>query len=148
MAAAVWVTPSQLFTNQAAVPAALVATIRPPSHGITFARSIDALTGGTIALLPAALVHPAAPLRLIREAAQPVLEELAAVLDDVAGALRRRDRDLAEAALARARGVDELEGRLASAVSESRETIRYSPPRRGARSGVEVYAEAAAQIDL
>jgi uncharacterized membrane protein YgaE (UPF0421/DUF939 family) len=148
MGAALLVTPSQLFVNQAAVSAALVATIQPPSQGITFARSIDALTGGAIALLTAALVLPADPLRLIREAAQPLLEELAAVLDDVAEALRRRDRDRAEAALARARGVDELEGRLAGAVSESRETIRYSPPRRSARSGVEVYAEAAAQIDL
>jgi uncharacterized membrane protein YgaE (UPF0421/DUF939 family) len=148
MGAAILVTPSQLFINQAAVSAALVATIQPPTQGITFARSIDALTGGTIALLTAALVLPADPVRLIREAAQPVLEELAAVIDDVANALRRRDRDAAEAALARARGVDELEGRLAGAVSESRETIRYSPPRRRARSAVAVYADAAAQIDL
>jgi uncharacterized membrane protein YgaE (UPF0421/DUF939 family) len=148
MGTALLFTPSQLFINQAAVSAALVATIQPPTHGITFARSIDALTGGTIALLTAALLLPADPLRLIREAAQPVLEELAAVIEDVAGALRRRDRDLAEAALTRARGVDELEGRLAGAVNESRETIRYSPPRRGARTAVAVYAEAAAQIDL
>jgi uncharacterized membrane protein YgaE (UPF0421/DUF939 family) len=148
MGLALLFTPSQLFINQAAVSAALVATIQPPTHGVNFARSIDALTGGTVALLTAALVLPADPLRLIREAAQPVLEELAAVIEDVAAALRRRDRDLADAALERARGVDELEGRLAGAVSESRETIRYSPPRRRARSAVAVYAEAAAQIDL
>jgi uncharacterized membrane protein YgaE (UPF0421/DUF939 family) len=148
MGIALLFTPSQLFINQAAVSAALVATIQPPTHGITFARSIDALTGGTIALLTAALVLPADPLRLIREAARPVLEELAAVIDDVAAALRHRDREAADAALERARGVDELEGRLAGAVSESRETIRYSPPRRRARSAVAIYAEAAAQIDL
>jgi hypothetical protein len=125
-----------------------VATIQPPTQGITFARSIDALTGGTVALLTAALLFPADPLRLMRDAASPVLEELAAVLEDVAEALRRRDRDRAEAAVERARGVDELEGRLAGAVTESRETIRYAPPRRRARSAVAVYAEAAAQIDL
>jgi uncharacterized membrane protein YgaE (UPF0421/DUF939 family) len=148
MGLALLFTPSQLFINQAAVSAALVATIQPPTHGVTFARSIDALTGGTVALLTAALVLPADPLRLIREAAQPVLDELAGVVEDVAGALRRRDRRAADAALERARGVDELEGRLAGAVSESRETIRYSPPRRRARSAVALYAEAAAQIDL
>ncbi|HEY7074147.1 MAG TPA: FUSC family protein [Solirubrobacteraceae bacterium] len=148
MGTALLFTPSQLFINQAAVSAALVATIQPPTQGITFARSIDALTGGTVALLTAALLFPADPLRLMRDAASPVLEELAAVLEDVAEALRRRDRDRAEAAVERARGVDELEGRLAGAVTESRETIRYAPPRRRARSAVAVYAEAAAQIDL
>jgi uncharacterized membrane protein YgaE (UPF0421/DUF939 family) len=148
MGAALLVTPSQLFINQAAVSAALVATIQPPTQGITFARSIDALTGGTVALVVAALVLPADPLRLIREAARPALEELAATIEDVAAALRARDRDAAEAALTRARGVDELEARLTSAVSESRETVRHSPPRRRAHGAVEAYAEAAAQIDF
>jgi uncharacterized membrane protein YgaE (UPF0421/DUF939 family) len=148
MGLALVVTPSQLFINQAAVSAALVATIQPPSNGITFARSIDALTGGTVALIVAALVLPADPRRLIREAANPVLEELAGTIEDVAGGLELRDRDRAEAALARARRIDELEARFSTAVSESRETVRHSPPRRRARGMVEVYAEAAAQIDL
>jgi uncharacterized membrane protein YgaE (UPF0421/DUF939 family) len=148
MGVAVLVTPSQLFINQAAVSAALVATIQPPVNGITFARSIDALTGGSIALIVAALVLPADPLRLIREAAKPALEELAATLEDVAEALLRRDLDRAEHALARARGVDELGARFSGAVTESRETARQSPPRWRAREAVEAYAEAAAQIDL
>jgi uncharacterized membrane protein YgaE (UPF0421/DUF939 family) len=148
MGVALVVTPSQLFINQAAVSAALVATLQPPTQGITFARSIDALTGGTVALIVAGLVLPADPRRLIREAAKPVLEELAGTIEDVAGALERRDRDRAEATLARARHIDELEARFTTAVSESRETVRHSPPRWRARGMVEVYAEAAAQIDL
>jgi uncharacterized membrane protein YgaE (UPF0421/DUF939 family) len=148
MALAILVNPSQLFINQAAVSAALVATIQPPTQGITFARSVDALTGGTVALIVAAVVLPADPVRLIREAARPVLEELAATIDDVAAALMRRDRAAAEAALARARGIDELETRFSAAVAESRDTARHSPPRWRARTVVETYAEAAAQIDL
>jgi uncharacterized membrane protein YgaE (UPF0421/DUF939 family) len=148
MGVAIVVTPSQLFINQAAVSAALIATIQPPTHGITFARSIDALTGGAVALIVAAVVLPADPVRLIREAARPVLEELATTIDDVAAALMLRDRDAAEAALVRARGIDRLEARFTTAVAESRETTRHSPPRWGARTVVETYAEAAAQIDL
>jgi uncharacterized membrane protein YgaE (UPF0421/DUF939 family) len=148
MGVALVVTPSQLFINQAAVSAALVATIQPPSQGITFARSIDALTGGTVALLVAAVVLPADPIRLIREAAGPVLEELAATIDDVAAALRRRDRAAAEAALTRARGIEEFEERFTTAVTESRETARHSPPRWRDRGTVETYAGAAARIDL
>jgi uncharacterized membrane protein YgaE (UPF0421/DUF939 family) len=148
MALGTIVTPSQLFINQVAVSAALVATLQPPTHGITFARSIDALTGGTVALIVAAVILPTDPIRLIREAAGPVLEELAATLDDVSAALQARDLAAASAALTRARGIDELEQRFTTAVSESRETTRHSPPRRGARDTVETYAEAAARIDF
>src|SRR6201989_2321257 len=57
---------SQLFVNQVAVSTVLVFTV--PAHGITFGRSLDALTGGTVALLVAALLLPTDPLRLVREA--------------------------------------------------------------------------------
>jgi uncharacterized membrane protein YgaE (UPF0421/DUF939 family) len=139
---------SQLFVNQATMSAALVATILPPTNGITFARSIDALTGGTIALVVAAVLLPTDPIRLLREAVKPVLEELAAVLRDVAAALRAKSMEDAEAALERARAVDSLGDSFSSAVRESRETARYSPARRGDRGEVEVYGDAAARIDL
>jgi uncharacterized membrane protein YgaE (UPF0421/DUF939 family) len=139
---------SPLFVNQATISAALVATILPPANGVTFARSIDALTGGMIALAVAAVLLPVDPLRLLREALKPVLEELAAVLRDVAAALREDSMEAAEAALERARGVDSLGDRFAAAVREGRDTARYSPARRGARHEIEVYGGAAAQIDL
>jgi uncharacterized membrane protein YgaE (UPF0421/DUF939 family) len=139
---------SQLFVNQATMSAALVATILPPTNGVTFARSIDALTGGTIALVVAAVLLPSDPIRLLREAVKPVLEELAAVLQDIAAALRAEAMDDAEVALERARGVDSLGDRFSSAVREGRETARYSPARRRARDEIEVYGGAAAQIDL
>lgn len=138
----------QLFASQAAVSAALVATLQPPTHGITFARSLDALAGGTIALLVNALILPADPRRLLREAARPVLDELAGVLGDIAAALRERDYEAAEAALRRARGIEALGHEFADAVDAGRETTIYAPPRRSSRAAVETYAGAAAQVDL
>src|SRR3954470_2767602 len=49
---------SQLFVNQVAISAALVFTIQPPKNGFSFARSLDALTGGSVALAVAALILP------------------------------------------------------------------------------------------
>jgi uncharacterized membrane protein YgaE (UPF0421/DUF939 family) len=138
----------QMLATQAAVSAALVATLQPPVDGITFARFLDALVGGGVALVVNGLLLPANPVALVRGAAQPVLDELAATLDDVAAAILERDRKMAERALKRARGIDELSETFHQAVEVSRETIRYAPPRRRWRSRVEDYAQAAAQIDL
>jgi uncharacterized membrane protein YgaE (UPF0421/DUF939 family) len=139
---------SQLFVNQVAVSAVLVFTVSNAGQHFSFARALDALTGGVIALAVAALILPANPLGLLRDAARPVLEELAATLMDVATALRTRDPEKAEAALLRARGIDDFGDRFVDATLESRETTRISPARRRARGAVEFYAEAAARIDL
>jgi hypothetical protein len=77
-----------------------------------------------------------------------VLDELAATLDDIAAAILARDRKLAEAALVRARGIDDQIETLADAVTTGRETIVYAPARRRSRGRVEDYAEAAVRIDL
>jgi uncharacterized membrane protein YgaE (UPF0421/DUF939 family) len=138
----------QMFAQQAAVSAALVATLQPPDGGVSFARAVDALLGGSIALAVSALVLPANPARMVREAAEPVLAELAAVLDDVAAALERRDRAAAQAALDRGRAIDELARDLDEALVVGRETARLAPPRRRSLGTVVLYADAAAQIDL
>jgi uncharacterized membrane protein YgaE (UPF0421/DUF939 family) len=145
---AIFLGSGQMMANQAAVSAALVATIQPPTNGVTFARFLDALVGGLTTLAVSALVLPANPLGLVRRAARPLLEELAATLDDIAVAMVERDRRLAEAALIRARGLDDLVDRLAEAVKVSRETTRFAPPRRRFRGQVEHYAGAAARLDL
>jgi len=147
-ATAIFLGSGQMLATQAAVSAALVATLQPPTEGITFARFLDALTGGGVALVINGLLLPANPMATVRHAAHPLLDELAATLEDIAEAIGRRDRKLAERALVRARGIDELTGRFHEAVEVSRETIRYAPPRRRWRSRVEDYAEAARQVDL
>jgi uncharacterized membrane protein YgaE (UPF0421/DUF939 family) len=137
-----------MFAQQAAVSAALVATLQPPDGGVSFARAVDALLGGGIALAVSALVLPAHPGRMVRAAAAPLLAELAAVLEDVATALERRDRAAAQAALDRGRAIDELARNLETALVAGRETARLAPPRRRTLGTVDVYAHAAAQIDL
>ena len=145
---ALFVGSGQMLANQAAVSAALVATIQPPTNGVTFARFTDALVGGVVAVVVSGLLLPVNPLRTVRRAAQPLLDELAATLDDVALAILERDRRKAEAALVRARGIDELLVEFADAVAVSRETTRYAPPRRRFRGQVEDYAGVASRIDL
>ena len=148
IAIAILVGSGQMLANQAAVSAALIATIQPPTHGFTFARFLDAAVGGLTALVVSGLVLPDNPVRLVRRAARPVLDELAATLEDVAVAILERDRRLAEAALVRARGIDELLDNLEDAVRVSRDTARFAPPRRRFRGRVAGYAETAARIDL
>ena len=138
----------QMFAQQAAVSAALVATLQPPDDGLSFERAVDALLGGGIALAVSALVLPAHPGRMVREAAAPVLAELAAVLEEVATALEHRDRAAAQAALDRGRAIDELARDLDEALVAGRETARLAPPRRRTLHTVDVYADAAAQMDL
>jgi len=147
-AVALFVGRGQMFASQAAVSAALVATLQPPTGGISFARFLDALVGGALALVVNALLLPADPVRMVRGAARPVLEELAATLEDIADAMLARDRELADAALARASEVDELSERFTDAVSTGRETMLYAPPRRGSRDDVDLYAGAAPPVDL
>ena len=146
--AAIFLGSGQMLATQAAVSAALVATLQPPTDGFAFERFLDALVGGGVALVINALVLPARPLDLMRRASAPLLEELAQVLEDVAIAVETRDRGRAVAALERARGIDELGARFEEAVDVSRETTRYAPPRRRSRGAVETYADAAGRIDL
>src|SRR4051812_6274176 len=138
----------QLLVNQAAVSAALVATLQPPSQGITFARAIDAMIGGGVALLVGGLILPVRPEAMIRRSAWPVLDELAATLEDVGAALDARDLAGAEAALARARAIDELTDSFVEAVGTARETARFAPQRRRARPYVETWSDAAHHLDL
>ena len=147
-AVAIFLGSGQMLATQAAVSAALVATLQPPTDGVTFARFLDALAGGGVALVVNGLVLPADPVALVRRGLRPMVDELAATLEDIADAILRRDRDRAERALLRARAIDELSAHLADAVEVSRETTRYAPPRRRLRSRVERYAEASTHHDL
>jgi uncharacterized membrane protein YgaE (UPF0421/DUF939 family) len=147
MGAAVFLGTGQVMANQAAVSAVLVATLTSTSH-LSGARFVDALIGSGCALLVNALILPAHPVRLVRSAAEPVLEELAATLKAIADAIETRGEQAAERVLLRARALDELEAALEQAIVVSRETTRFAPVRRRARGTVDFYAEAAAQIDL
>jgi uncharacterized membrane protein YgaE (UPF0421/DUF939 family) len=148
MAIAVLLGGSPLLVQQAAVSAALVVTLQPPTDGVSFARSVDALVGCSIALALSHLVLPVDPLRLLRREAEPVLRELAGVLRDVAAALESGRRERASDALLRAREVDVHAQRFSEALAVSRRLAATAPSHRRDRGTVALYADAGGQLDL
>jgi hypothetical protein len=148
MTAAVLLGSGTLLITQAATSAVLVVTLQPPDvSGVSFARALDAAIGGASALLVSLVILPVNVVRLIREAAEPVLRELAGTLEDVGTALEERSAQAAEAALLRARGIDDDLDRFRQALDVGQEG-GMTTPRRAARSQVAIYAVAGAHIDL
>ena len=148
MAAAVFFGARPLLVNQAAISALLVVVLQPPNDAFDPSRFLDALTGGVVALTVNYL-FPINPERLVERAARPVFDELAAVLEDIAAALREGDREGAERALVRARTIDD--DRVTyfyEALAAGHETARLSPTRRRALEHLELYANAGTRIDL
>jgi uncharacterized membrane protein YgaE (UPF0421/DUF939 family) len=145
MTVAVLLDSSALVVTQAAVQSVVVVTLLPaPSAG--FSRWTDAVVGGAVALVAAA-VAPQSPLRRPRQEAADALDELAAVLHDTVAAVRASDLEAAEAALARARATDKELGDLRTAAAEGLEIVRSSPFRRRHRATIEMVAELAEPID-
>lgn len=147
MAAAVLVGGGPLLVTQAAFSAVLVATVQPPTHGIYWGRFTDALVGGALGLLVTALV-PVDPVALARRAVAPLLEELAATIEDVAAALAAKDHAAAVRALQRARHIDERSGAFHAAVLAGGETTRLAPQRWGDRGELAAYVDADPALDL
>ncbi|UGS38473.1 FUSC family protein [Capillimicrobium parvum] len=147
MSAAVLVGGGPLFVNQCAVSAVLVATLQGPNTSFSGARFVDALIGGAVGLLITAVI-PTDPLRIVRREAEPLLEELAEVLDDVAAALQDRDPEAAKAALRRGRAMDPASARLREAISTGHEVTTFSLAPRRARGPLDAYSVAYEQIDL
>ena len=133
--------------TQTGVSAVLVVILEQP-EGFSFSRSIDVLVGAASALLMSFVVLPIDPLRLVRDAAKPILAEMAGTLEDVARALELRDRQVAVDALQRARAADPLAHSFEEALAAGRETAVASLPRRGALSTLDAYGQAGAQLDL
>jgi hypothetical protein len=148
MAAAVFFGARPLLVNQAAISAVLVVVLQPPNDAFDPARFLDALAGGVVALAVNYL-FPINPERLVERAARPVFDELAAVLEDIAAALRDGDREAAERSLLRARAIDdERVTGFYEALDAGHETARLSPTRRRALQHIELYANAGSRIDL
>ena len=146
MAAALLLGAGSILVNQAAVSAILVATIQPPSSGLSPTRFIDALIGGAVALLVGQVLIPHNPLRALAQAAEPVVDDLAVALRAVAQALRDGDAERAQRALEVARAVEADLASFYDAVALARETRPVLPGRR-TRERLPVYAEAARQMD-
>ena len=149
MVAAILLGSGTLLVTQAGASAVLVVTLQPPDEaGITFARALDAAIGASTALLVGRLVLPVNTLRLIRESAEPVLRELAETLEDIAVALEERSDSAAQAALLRARAIDDDLERFREAIDVGREGALAPMPRRSSRDQLATYVTAVAHIDL
>jgi uncharacterized membrane protein YgaE (UPF0421/DUF939 family) len=147
MAAALLLGGGPLLATQAAISGVLVATIQPPSGGITFARFYDALVGGAAALLVSSLIFPVDPVGVVRRRLTPLLAELGTLLEAIADGLEHRDSTAAERALVQARDIDPLLSDLHEAVEAAGETARISPAKRSQIGALDRHVEAARHVD-
>ncbi len=118
-----------LAVSQAAVQSVFVVALpRTPNSG--FHRWQDALVGGAVALVVAALLPPD-PWKDARRLRGRYLTELADVLRETAQAVRMGSSTGAAEALGRARMLEPVLLRWEAALQTGRETTRLSPLRRG-----------------
>lgn len=119
----------QLLVTQAAVQSVIVSTLLPnPDAGLD--RWLDALVGGGVALVAAAVV-PRAPLRRPREEASRLAYDVAVLLHEMADRAEDGDVDRAEDALRRARATEATMEDLRLAAREGLSVVASSPFRRG-----------------
>lgn len=135
-----------LFVNQAAVQAIVVSTL-VPSAGAAFIRWTDALIGGAVALVAAAVV-PRAPLRRPREQAGVVVRRISLLLRAAAAGIVDGDVERALDVLKDARSTDELVVELRAAADEGLSVVRSSPFRRRHRGGVRAMADLVEPLDF
>src|SRR6266581_1297786 len=128
MSAAVLLDGGPVITIQSAASAVLVATLYLPGATGGANRMIDALTGGAVALVVAALL-PANPLTVAHRKASRTLGELADVLRGVAHAISERDADEAAAVLDRARDTQHLIDDFRGALQIGEEIAMIAPMR-------------------
>jgi uncharacterized membrane protein YgaE (UPF0421/DUF939 family) len=137
-----------LVASQAAISAVLVCTIQVPSHGFHFSRFVDAAVGAGVALLVGSLFFPVDPISLVRASAEPLLQRLAAALEQIADALEARDLGAAERALVATSALEPEHDSLESALAAGLDTARLAPVRRTARGRLERYSLVAHEIGL
>lgn len=118
-----------LMANQAAVAAVLVVALAPSEQAGPFVRLLDALIGGSIAvLLNAGLGRD--PLRAARRTASELLAFLEEALLGAATALEAHDDGTAYRALANAQRVANRLGDLDDALATAQESVRLARLRR------------------
>ncbi|GLH97422.1 FUSC family protein [Phytohabitans aurantiacus] len=140
---AIFVGSGSALITQAASSAVLVATLTPPSNGISYGRFVDAMIGGLVGLGVMALLLPLNPLTVVGRAARPALGVLAHGLIETADALAARDGERAEAVLARLRASEGDVRRLQEAIDAASETASLAPVRWRTRGALNQYVDGA-----
>ena len=147
MGAALLLGGGTLLVSQAGVSAVFVATVERP-HGLTPNRFVDALIGGTVALLVSQVLLPRDPVAGVTNTVHALGDRLGLALREIAAALREGDLERARRALDVARAASTTLEDFADAVDIARETISIRPPLWRARERLPLYAGAVAQLDL
>jgi uncharacterized membrane protein YgaE (UPF0421/DUF939 family) len=146
MSVAVFADGATLLIAQAGSSAVLVATLLPPGGTAGINRALDALVGGAVGLLVAAVL-PTDPVGPVRRQARALLDELSAVLDETAEALRTRDAEAAAAALRRARASQPLVDGVRGALRGGHEATTVAPVLRRRRRVLNKFTELAERAD-
>lgn len=134
-----------LFVTQAAVQSIIVATLLP-GPGAAFTRWTDALIGGAVALVAAAIV-PAAPLRRPREQAAAVARKIAELLRAASHVMVDGDPEVGLDLLADARATDRMIRELQAAASEGMSVVTSSPFRARHREPLRRMSELVDPLD-
>jgi hypothetical protein len=101
-----------------------------------------------VALAFSQVLFPVDPVRVVREAAEAVLDELGETLADIATALERRDLEAAEQAMIRASQIGELWASFERALDTGREAARFAPRRRRSRDQFTTYDDVGLPLNL
>lgn len=145
MTVAVLLGAGAVLTTQAGVQAVFVTTLLPdPDAGLS--RWLDAVTGGAVALVIAAVV-PATPLRKPRRLMAEAVTEIHELLVEAATSARDGDVQRATRALERARQSQRVLEALETAASESLDVVRLSPLRRRHRPALRELADRVVPLD-
>lgn len=145
MSAAFLLDTSGLLVTQAAVQSIVVTTlIADPDAALV--RWTDALIGGAVALVAAAVV-PRAPLRRPREQAAVVVRKIASLLRAASESAVDGDMDRALEVLANARSTEPLIRELQAAADEGLSVVASSPLRRRHKQPLRRMAELVEPMD-
>ena len=135
-----------IFSTQLGLQALLVVLLPAPPEG-PFARSIDAVVGGVLAIL-ITMLTPRDPRREPMHELGNLLEELSAVLREGSTALLQSDPTRAWHALIRARATQKTMDAMPAALRAAREIATLAPAHRRHRTEVQRLGRVAEKTDL
>lgn len=145
MTLATFVGAGLLLTIQAGVQAIIVTTfVAAPDQA--FSRWLDALVGGSVAIV-LAMVAPEGPVTRPRRDLAAITEEMAQILRGAATAIRQSDEDSADEVLARARATESLIAELQDTSRTALEVAAISPLHSRHRGDVRNVAAAVSPLD-
>lgn len=149
MSAALLIGGGGLLVTEAGVSATLITILHTPgADSLSGERVLEAMLGGSVAVVINYVFFPLNPELVVGRAAQRVFSALGGTLEQVAAALAGGDSERAEDALTRARAIDGDMDSFREAMATGQETARLAPPRRRSLGHLELYAESAPQLDL